>query len=294
MTAAAGCAGPAVVVWDDSLIDYDFGPGHPFAPVRLELAMELVRELGLLDAPGVREVGPVPVDEALLLAVHEPEYVAAVRAASSDPGAADLARGLGTGDVPAFPRMHDVATRVCGATLAAAQAVHSGQALHAVNLAGGLHHAMPGAASGFCVYNDLAVAIRWLLDQGVERIAYVDIDVHHGDGVQEAFYDDPRVLTVSVHETGRALFPGTGFPHETGGPHAPGSAVNVPLPPGTGDDGWLRAFHAVVPPVLEAFRSSSSASTAATPTATTRSPTSRSPSTGSARRTRPSIAWRTG
>jgi acetoin utilization protein AcuC len=149
--------------------------------------------------------------------------------------------------------MHEVSALVAGATLRAAEAVWRGEATRAVNIAGGLHHAMPDRASGFCVYNDPAVAIARLLDLGAERIAYVDVDVHHGDGVQEIFYDDPRVLTVSLHETGRTLFPGTGFPDETGGPHAPGSAVNVALPPGTGDAGWLRAFHAVVPEVLRRF-----------------------------------------
>jgi acetoin utilization protein AcuC len=112
---------------------------------------------------------------------------------------------------------------------------------------------MPSAASGFCIYNDPAIAIAWLLAHGVERIAYVDIDVHHGDGVQAAFWDDPRVLTISLHESGRTLFPGTGFAHEIGGPDARGRAVNVALPAGTGDAGWLRAFHAVVPPLVRAF-----------------------------------------
>jgi acetoin utilization protein AcuC len=150
--------------------------------------------------------------------------------------------------------MHDASAYVAGATIAAAEAVWHGHTTRAVNLGGGLHHAMPARASGFCVYNDPAVAIARLLDAGAERIAYVDVDVHHGDGVQAAFYDDPRVLTVSLHETPLALFPGTGFPEETGGPGADGSAVNVALPPGTGDRGWLRAFHAVVPSVLRAFR----------------------------------------
>ena len=135
----------------------------------------------------------------------------------------------------------------------AARRVWTGEVDHAVNVAGGLHHAMPDRASGFCVYNDVAVAIRWLLDNGAERVAYVDVDVHHGDGVQAVFYDDPRVLTISLHETGQMLFPGTGFPDETGGPGAEGSAVNVALPPGTADAGWLRAFHAVVPPLVREF-----------------------------------------
>jgi acetoin utilization protein AcuC len=131
--------------------------------------------------------------------------------------------------------------------------VWTGTAIHAANIAGGLHHAMPAAASGFCVYNDVAVAIQWLLDHGARRVAYVDVDVHHGDGVQKIFYDDPRVLTISLHETGQMLFPGTGFPVESGGPNAPGTSVNVALPPGTADAGWLRAFHAVVPALVRAF-----------------------------------------
>jgi acetoin utilization protein AcuC len=123
-----------------------------------------------------------------------------------------------------------------------------------VNFTGGLHHAMRGKASGFCVYNDIAVGIQWLLDHGAERVAYVDVDVHHGDGVERIFWDDPRVLTISVHETGRALFPGTGWPTDVGGPDAEGSAVNVALPPGLSDAGWLRAIHAVVMPLVRAFR----------------------------------------
>jgi acetoin utilization protein AcuC len=141
-----------------------------------------------------------------------------------------------------------------GASVAAAEAVWSGRAEHAVNVAGGLHHAMPGAASGFCVYNDPAVAIAWLLANGAQRVVYVDVDVHHGDGVERAFWDEPRVLTISVHESGRYLFPGTGFPDDTGGPGAEGTAVNLALPPGTADAGWLRAFDAVVPPLVDDFR----------------------------------------
>jgi acetoin utilization protein AcuC len=186
--------------------------------------------------------------------VHERDYVEAVKLAGANPGHADLARGLGTADTPTFPHMHEASALVVGATLAAARAVWSGETEHGVNVAGGLHHAMPGAGSGFCVYNDPAIAIAWMLGQGAERIAYVDVDVHHGDGVERAFWDEPRVLTVSVHESGRYLFPGTGFPDDCGGPAADGRAVNLALPPGTGDGPWLRAFHAVVPPLLEEFR----------------------------------------
>jgi acetoin utilization protein AcuC len=134
-----------------------------------------------------------------------------------------------------------------------ALAVWEGRSLHAVYVTVGVHHAMPGAASGFCVYNDAAVAIRALLDAGAQRVAYVDVDAHHGDGVETVFYDDPRVLTISLHETGQMLFPGTGFPADSGGPEAVGSAVNVALPPGTSDAGWLRAFHAVVPHLVREF-----------------------------------------
>ena len=162
--------------------------------------------------------------------------------------------GLGTEDDPVFPGMHDASALVAGATLAAARAVWSGSAEHGASIAGGLHHAMADHASGFCVYNDPAIAIAWLLGQGAERVAYVDIDVHHGDGVQAAFYNDPRVLTISLHENPATLFPGTGRPAEAGGPDAEGSAVNVALPAGTRDAGWLRAFHAVVPPLLRSFR----------------------------------------
>lgn len=236
-------------VWDDDLRTYNFGPGHPLAPVRVQLAYRLCRDTGLLADPDLTVLSPIrPLPDGVLEAVHTAEYIAAVR------DERDGVFGLGTPDVPIFAGMHEASSLVCGATLEAARAVHSGEVLHAVNLAGGLHHAMPDRASGFCVYNDIAVAIQWMLDEGVERIAYVDVDVHHGDGVQAAFFDDPRVLTISLHETPRTLFPGTGYPTEIGGPSAQGSAVNVALPPGTADNAWLRAFDAVVPPALRAFR----------------------------------------
>jgi acetoin utilization protein AcuC len=149
--------------------------------------------------------------------------------------------------------MHEASALVAGATLAAARAVWRGEAGHAANIAGGLHHAMRRSASGFCIYNDPAIAIKQMLAQGAERIAYVDLDVHHGDGVQAAFYDDPRVLTISLHEHPATLFPGTGLPSEIGSGDGRGYAVNVALPAGTGDAGWLRAFDAVVPPLLRAF-----------------------------------------
>ncbi len=242
------------IVWDPRLAEYDFGPGHPLAPIRVQLAMRLATDFGLLGSTRAHLIGPIePVSDDALLRVHEADYLAAVRAASQDPHFYDEARGLGTPDDPVFAGMHAAAARVCGATLAAAEAVWSGTVDHAVNLAGGLHHAMPDRAAGFCVYNDIAVAIAALLDQGAQRVAYVDVDVHHGDGVERIFRDDPRVLTISLHESPASLFPGTGWPDDIGGPQAPGTAVNVALPSGTGDQGWLRALHGVVPDLLETF-----------------------------------------
>ena len=240
-----------LIAWDDALLGYDLGD-HPLDPVRVELTVALARALGVLDRPGVRVEPPAPADEATLQLVHHPDYLAAVKAAPEDPFFTGW--GLGTADNPVFERMHEASAHVAGATVAAVEAVWRGEADRAVNIAGGLHHAMPDRASGFCVYNDPAIGIARLLELGAERIAYVDVDVHHGDGVQRVFWNDPRVLTISLHESPLTLFPGTGFPSETGGPVAPGGAVNVALPPGTGDAGWLRAFHAVVPPLLRAFR----------------------------------------
>ncbi|MBF8190744.1 acetoin utilization protein AcuC [Nonomuraea sp. K274] len=238
----------ARVIWDDALTSYNFGPSHPLAPVRVELTMALARELGVLDK--VQLAGCDPATDEELGMVHERHYIEAVKRVSAS-GRPDFAVGLGTSDNPAFKGVHEASALIAGASLAAARAVWEGTCEHAVNIAGGLHHAMAAAASGFCVYNDPALAIAWLLRQGVGRIAYVDVDVHHGDGVQAAFYDDPRVLTISLHESPRTLFPGTGFPEETG---ADGTAVNVALPAGCGDSGWLRAFHAVVPPLAHEFR----------------------------------------
>ena len=148
------------VVWDERLRAYDFGPGHPLAPIRVELAMRLAREFGLFDHPNVEVLGPVPLAELEdLLRVHEPGYIEAVQRASADPRQVDLRRGLGTSDTPVFAGMHEASMRVAGATLTGARAILEGRVEHAVNLAGGLHHAMPGAAEGFCVYSDIGVAM---------------------------------------------------------------------------------------------------------------------------------------
>jgi acetoin utilization protein AcuC len=241
---------PAAVVWDPALLGYDLGGDHPFNPLRLELTIALATQLGVLD--DVELHSPEPASEEDLLRVHDASYVDAVREAPMVGW--DVGHGLGTADNPVFADMHEASSLVVGASLLAASKIASGASNRAVNIAGGLHHAMRDHAAGFCVYNDCAVAISWLLDNGAERVAYIDVDVHHGDGVQAAFYNDPRVLTISLHQSPMTLWPGTGRVTELGGPGAEGTAVNIPLPPHTRDPSWLRAFHAVVPSLLKEFR----------------------------------------
>lgn len=241
------------VPWDDGLTQYNFGPQHPLAPVRVELTMALAEDLGVFAAPGVSRTEFEPASQSELELVHDPGYISAVRMAGETLKPND-SYSLGTPDNPVFSRMHEASALVSGASIAAARTVWTGEAEHAANIAGGLHHAMPKHAWGFCVYNDPAIAIAWLLSQGAKRVAYVDVDVHHGDGVQAMFYDDPRVLTISLHESPMTLFPGTGWPSELGARGAEGYSVNVALPAGTDDARWLRAFHAVVPSLLQEFQ----------------------------------------
>jgi acetoin utilization protein AcuC len=250
------------VAWDEDFGRYDFGPGHPMHPMRLELTARLCEELGLFARDGVSVHGAGVAADQVLLSVHSADYLDAVRAAdaarTADPDyrpGPELVRryGIGTDDVPAFAGMHDASARLVQGSVLAAEAILGGEAGRAVNFGGGMHHAGRGRASGFCVYNDVAAAIARLLDGGIRRVAYIDTDAHHGDGVESIFWDDPRVLTVSLHETGRTLFPGTGFPGDIGGVGAEGSAVNVALPARCDDAGWLRAFDGVVPPLMRAF-----------------------------------------
>jgi acetoin utilization protein AcuC len=245
---------PSALVWQDDSLDYDFGPAHPLKPIRVELTVSLIRACGLTDAEGVTTLPLEPLADDDVLRRHDERYVEAVKRASADPHAgASLRFGLGMGDNPTFAGMHEASLRVCGASVAAAKAVWEGRVSHAFNPAGGLHHAMADRASGFCIYNDPALAIDWLLRHGATRVAYVDVDTHHGDGVQKMFYDDPRVLTISLHETGEALFPGTGFAHEIGEGDARGTSLNVCLEPTTPGEVWLEAFDAVVSQALDAF-----------------------------------------
>ncbi|MFP4635001.1 MAG: acetoin utilization protein AcuC [Nitriliruptoraceae bacterium] len=245
--------GRVALVWDEGVASYDLGAGHPLAPVRVELTIDLIRRVGQLGA-GVDEIRPPAISETELLRLHRDDFVDTVKRLSRDPTAAAEANyGLGPGDTPAFAGMHPASMLVAAGSVEAARQVWEGRADHAFNPAGGLHHAMPDRAAGFCVYNDPALAIDWLLEHGAERVAYVDIDVHHGDGVEVMFADDPRVLTISLHESGRYLFPGTGEVTDIGRDRAQGSIVNLPMAPGTPGAIWLEAFDAVVEPLVRGF-----------------------------------------
>ncbi len=232
---------------------YNHGPQHPLRPERVLYTWDLITACGLLERSNVSIVHcRIATDDEIEM-VHTPQFVDATRRAGHGEEGAWSRFGYGPGDNPIFGDMHEAAALVTGASLAAAEAIQGGRAQHAFNAAGGLHHAMPSRASGFCVYNDPAIAIAWLLRHGVEKVAYVDVDVHHGDGVQAIFYDDPRVVTISIHESGQYLFPGTGFITERGVAGAEGTKVNVPLEPGTSDEGWLTALREIVPPIVRAF-----------------------------------------
>lgn len=234
---------------------YDHGPGHPLRPARVRLTWDLIEAYGMFDEPTVARLGAGPADDGTLRLVHTQAFIDATRQAGHGADGPWVGFGYGPGDNPIFDRMHEAGAAVAGASVEAARAVLAGEVAHAFNAPGGLHHAMPERASGFCVYDDPAIAVAWMLSRGIERIAYVDVDVHHGDGPQAIFYDDPRVLTVSIHEHAPELgfFPGTGSMSERGGSGAPGSALNVPLAPGTGGAGWLEAFREVVLPAVRSF-----------------------------------------
>jgi acetoin utilization deacetylase AcuC-like enzyme/GNAT superfamily N-acetyltransferase len=251
-------------VHDPQLAQFDFGPDHPLRPVRHELLVSLLEHAGVLKRDSDEVLNQQPATHEELLLVHTPDYVSAVARLSEldgviegftgEPSIDPERYGFGLGDTPTFPGMHDVCARIAGGTLAAARAVMSGQVRHAFNPTGGLHHAMRDRASGFCIYNDTAVAIAALLRDYEAHVLYVDFDAHHGDGVQWAFYDEPRVMTVSFHETGRYLFPGTGDVLELGQGAGRGFAVNLPMDAFTEDGSWLEAINAMVPALAERFR----------------------------------------
>ncbi|HJR45518.1 MAG TPA: acetoin utilization protein AcuC [Actinomycetota bacterium] len=249
-------SGPvALVTVEDIAKAYDFGPSHPLRPERVLITYDLIEATGL--GRRIEEVSSRSATDDEIAAVHDPDLIAMVKAI--DAGTVDERRGLdfglGTPDDPIFAGMHKASAAVCGASITAAEVVAGGRFLHSFNPAGGLHHARRREASGFCIYNDPAAAIAKVLEMQPDwRVLYLDVDVHHGDGVQWIFYDEPRVLTVSLHQSGRYLYPGTGFEDETGEGAARGTSVNVPLLPFTGDDDYLWALERVLGEVAAAFQ----------------------------------------
>ena len=244
----------AVFVYDQELSRHQLRADHPMRPIRLQHTFDLLQAYGAFDESVSRLLPPRPATDHELAWLHTEDYIQAVKAFSQDGSGHDRARFNfnDQGDNPTYRGMYDAAALSTGSTLVATELLVSGRADVAFNISGGLHHAAAGHASGFCVFNDPAVAIKLLLASGL-RVAYVDIDAHHGDGVQTAFYDDDRVLTVSIHESGQYLFPGTGFASESGGGEAVGYAVNLPLYPYTNDEIYVETFSEVVPPLLRAF-----------------------------------------
>ncbi len=240
-------------IYDASLSDYELSEGHPFKPVRLELTKTLLEEIGLLNEGHL--VGVQPLEPGLLSSIHDIDYINAVKEVSKGHLPEGHVRyGLGTADNPIFPNMHRAIKQVCAATTTALTLVATGEATRAVNLAGGLHHAHANKASGFCVYNDLAAAIEHVSKSFGVRVAYVDIDAHHGDGVQGLFYERDDVLTFSIHESGRYLFPGTGHTYELGKNAGRGFKVNMPLEPFTEDGSYLACVRDVLPRALDVFQ----------------------------------------
>ena len=238
------------VIYHPEYSTYSFGANHPANPHKRTLLLRLFEALG---AP-LQYTEPEPATDEDLLTVHTSEYIHCVAAASSlawAPGS--LRFGLDTDDVPIFPNMDDAARLQVGGTLLGARMIASGEAHRVLQLGGGFHHAMPARAAGFCIYNDLSVAIKQLRSEGL-RVAYIDIDVHHGDGVQWVHYRDPDVLTISLHESGRYLFPNTGAIDERGEGEGKGFSINIPFEQYTDDASYLEAFERVVPYALEQFK----------------------------------------
>jgi acetoin utilization protein AcuC len=246
----------ARLVWDPRFMGYDFGPQHPLRPERFTYGLDLLKESRLW-RPETETLEPPMAERVELELVHGADFIEVVERLGGgeavDPEQVAM-HGLGPGDNPAFPGVHEAAALIAGGSLEAARGVMRGEFLHAFNPAGGLHHAMRDRASGFCIYNDPAVAIAALVREHGARVLYLDFDAHHGDGVQALFYDNPRVLTFSIHESGRYLFPGSGDVAELGAGPGRGYSVNAPMEPLSQDDSWLAAVRSLVPALAEAFR----------------------------------------
>ncbi|RXI98757.1 acetoin utilization protein AcuC [Anaerobacillus alkaliphilus] len=244
----------AAFIYSEEQQTYKFSNDHPFNQKRLDLTYDL---LGKCNALKPEDIIPprLATDEELLL-IHDKEYVNAVKLASKGELRPSMATsyGIGTDDTPMFPNMHEAAALLVGGTLTAVDLVMSGSYLHACNLSGGLHHGFKGRASGFCIYNDSSIAIEYMRKKYNARVLYVDTDAHHGDGVQWAFYDDDDVCTLSIHETGRFLFPGTGNVNERGSGKGYGYSINVPVDAFTEDESWIHAYKTSLREVADFFK----------------------------------------
>ncbi|WP_066386097.1 acetoin utilization protein AcuC [Neobacillus mesonae] len=241
-------------VFSEELLNYKFSTHHPFNQFRLKLTIDLLNKIDALDPMQI--IPPrMATDEELML-IHDPAFIEAVKKAGNGKLSKEVAEnyGLGTEDTPIFSNMHEASSLLVGGTLTAVDQVMTGKALHAVNLGGGLHHGFRGKASGFCVYNDSSVAIKYLLEKYQARVLYVDTDAHHGDGVQWSFYDEPNVCTLSIHETGRYLFPGTGNINERGQGAGYGYSFNIPVDAFTEDESWLHAYTHAIREVADFFK----------------------------------------
>lgn len=237
------------LIYHPAYSKYAFGEDHPFSPARVEMTLELLLALG----HRVQTVEPAPATREDVLSVHEEYYVRRVEALSEGRVVLDCEDyGLGTPDNPVFPGMDEAARWLVGGTLHGARLICEHGEKRVLQLGGGLHHARRNFASGFCIYNDLAIAIQYLTRQGL-WVAYLDVDVHHGDGVQQIVYDDKRVMTISIHESGKYLFPGTGEIHELGSGLGRGLKLNLPLQPFTEGDSYVEVFEQVVPAALQHF-----------------------------------------
>ena len=247
------------LIFSDDYQRYNFGSSHPLRPRRLALTYSLMEKLGLLDNPRLEIISPRMCTKEELEMVHTPKYIDVVKKLSDNPEDNSInpfRHGLGPGDNPIFKGMYEASALICGGSLIAADKVWTDDDFNvAFNFAGGLHHAVEDRASGFCIFNDIAVAIAHLKKvQKDIRIAYLDIDCHHGDGVQWLFYDDPDVLTISYHESGQFLFPGTGDINEQGEGKGKGFSINFPLLPGTSNKIYLNLFRKTAPKILETYQ----------------------------------------
>lgn len=246
-----------VFIYDDQEIQYKFNENHPFNQDRLTMTVDLLRKAGALPDSALR--APRSATDSELLRIHSPAYIEAVKALSSSvPEAAWIREatrfGLDTDDTPYFAGMHETTAKVVGGSITAVELVMSGKAPHALHLGGGLHHALQSKGAGFCVYNDASAAIAHAKEMYGAKVLYIDTDVHHGDGVQWGFYADPQVCTLSIHETGKYLFPGTGAVNERGEGDAFGTNINMPVEPYTEDESWLECFSEVLTETIRSFQ----------------------------------------